>query len=250
MKILKKLLFITLVLIILSSCKIMYIPNTQNVPMLEEKGDIKLEIGNKDLQLAYGVTDHLGIMVNGYYNKNEWSVTSGTLDNQYLSTRSLIEGGVGYYTTMGESGRFEVYGGAGYGKVNYDYDLFDNGTLTESNTFGINMMRIFLQPAIGLQTDNIGFAFSTRLAGVNFSNIDTVGYSPTDLEAEGLHELEDDMFIFIEPALTLRFGIKYVQLQLQPYYNLQLAGPESINSRKFGFNMGLYLSIDEFFKQD
>jgi len=29
-----------------------------------------------------------------------------------------------------------------------------------------------------------------------------------------------------------------------------LAGPESINSRKFGFNMGLYLSIDEFFKQD
>ena len=248
MKNLKKLVLIALLLVCFSSCKIMYIPNTQNIPMLEEKGDIKLDIGNKDMQLAYGISNHVGIMANGYYNKNEWSVVSGTFDNQYLSKRSLIEGGVGYYTTLGENGRFEIYSGAGYGNVSYNYDLVDNGTLTETNTFGINMMRIFFQPAIGLQTDNLGFAFSTRLVSVNFLNVDTVGYTQTELEAEGLHELEDDMFIFIEPAITLRLGIKYAQLQLQPYYNLQVTGPSSINAKKFGFNFGLYLSIDEFFK--
>ncbi len=248
MKNLKRLLFFILLLASFSSCKIMYIPNAQNVPMLEEKGDIKVEISNKDLQVAYGITNHLGIMANGYYNKNEWSVTSGTLDNEYASKRSLVEGGLGYFTTFGNNGRFEVYGGAGYGNVVYDYDLFDNEVLTESNTFGINMLRIFLQPAIGLQSDNVGFAFSTRLASVNFSNVDTVGYTPTELEDEGLHELEDEMFMFLEPAITFRIGIKYAQLQLQPYYNLQISGPSSINAKKFGFNFGLYLSIDDFFK--
>ena len=248
MKTSKKLLLIAFTVLSFASCKIMYIPNAQNVPMLEEKGDIKVELGTKDLQVAYGVTDHLGIMVNGYYNKNDWSVTSGTLDNQYLSKRMLVEGGLGYYTTLGENGRFDVYGGAGYGKVHYDYELYDNEVLTESNTFGVDIMRVFLQPAIGFQTDNFGLAFSTRLASVNFSNIDSVGYTPAELEAEGLNELEDNMFFFLEPALTIRFGIKYAQLQFQPYYNLQLAGPSSINAKQYGLNFGLYLSIDEFFK--
>ena len=239
---------IVFILISFASCKIMYIPNTQNVPMMEEKGDIKLVIGNKDLQLAYGISDHVGIIANGYYNKNEWSVLSGTFDNQYVSKRSLIEGGLGYYSAFGENVRFEVYGGAGYGTVNYDYDLLDNGTLIETNTFGVDMLRIFLQPAIGMQTDNFGLAFSTRLASVNFSKLDSLGYTQTELETEGLHELEDEMFMFVEPALTLRLGIKYVQLQLQPYYNLRVMGPSSINAKEFGFNFGLYLSIDEFFK--
>ena len=110
MKTSKKLLLIAIIVLSFSSCKIMYIPNTQNVPMLEEKGDIKVELGTKDLQVAYGVTDHLGIMVNGYYNKNDWSVTSGEYDNQYLSKRTLVEGGLGYYTTMGEKGRFLTHG--------------------------------------------------------------------------------------------------------------------------------------------
>ena len=120
--------------------------------MLEEKGDIKALVGLKDLQVAFGISDHVGIMVNGYYNKNDWSVTSGTLNYQYVSNRSLIEGGLGYYNALGDNGRFEVYGGAGYGKVNYDYDLFNSGVLTETNTYGINWLRIFFQPVIGARS--------------------------------------------------------------------------------------------------
>lgn len=226
----------------------MYVPNSQNVPMLEEKGDIKVEIGVKDLQVAYGISDHLGIMVNGYYNKNDWSISSGTFENKYYPTRLLLEGGLGYYTTLTDNAIFEVYGGAGYGSVNYDYDLVDNGILTETNTFGVDMMRVFLQPAVGFQSESFGFAFSTRFSSVNFSNIDSVGYSPLELEYEGLHELEDDMFLFTELAMTVRFGFKYAQLELQPYYNHQLSGPTSLYYRHFGLNMGVYLSIDEFFK--
>jgi opacity protein-like surface antigen len=247
MKKIRLYLLILVAVSLFSSCKIMYIPNSQNVPLLEEKGDIKAEISTKDLQVAYGITDHLGIMANGYFNKNEWSLLSGTYENKFFSTRSLIEGGLGYYTTLGENGRFEAYGGAGFGHVNYDYDLYDNDTLTNSNSFGINMMRIFIQPAIGTQSKNVGFAFSTRIAAVNFSGMDSTGYSPTELEAEGLDELQSNMFIFVEPAITLRVGVKYVQFQLQPYYNLQVAGPTSINAKKFGLNVGVYLSIDDMF---
>jgi hypothetical protein len=232
------------------SCKIMYVPNSQNVPMLEEKGDIKAVVGIKDLQATYAVTNHFGIMANGYYNKNDWSITSGTLENKYFSTRSLIEGGAGYYTTLGDNGRFEVYGGAGYGHVKYNYDLLDNGVNTETNTFDIDLLRVFLQPAIGTQSDNVCFAFSTRIAGVSFSGIDSVGYTPVELESQGLNELTDNLFLFIEPALTLRLGFKYVQFQLQPYYNLQVAGPTSINAKEIGCNVGVYLSIDDFFRKD
>ncbi len=252
MKITQKLLLIALLIAFLSSCKIMYVPNNQNIPMLEEKGDIKANLGFKDLQLAYGITDHIGIMANGYYNKNEWTANTEISNNkylyEYLSTRSLIEGGLGYYSALGGAGRFEVYGGAGYGKVNFDYDLLENGTQTETNTFKVDMMRIFIQPAIGMQSDNFGFAFSTRLASLTFSNINYTGYTQAELEDEGLHELEDDMFMFIEPAITLRAGFRYIQLQFQPYYNMRLSGPSSINSKTYGLNFGVYLSIDDFFK--
>jgi hypothetical protein len=234
--------------VFMTSCHIMYVPNTQNVPLLEEKNDLKLEIGTKDLQVAYGITDHVGLMVNGYYNKNDWSVTSGTFDNQYLSKRSLIEGGLGYYSALGENGRFEVYGGGGFGHVNYDYNLFDNEVQTESNTFGINFMRFYIQPAIGVQGKSFGMAFSTRLASLSFSNTLSEGYTINELTDEGLNELEDNMFFFVEPALTMRLGVKYVQFEIQPYYNMQVSGPSSINARKYGCNFGVYLSIDEFFR--
>ena len=231
-----KLVLISILALSVASCKIMYIPNSQNVPMMEEKGDLKVDIGTKDLQVAFGLTDHVGIMVNGYYNRNDWSVSSGTIEiveNKYLTNRSLIEGGLGYFTTLGNDGRFEVYGGAGYGGFDYNYDLLDNGILSESNKFGINTMRIFLQPALGFQTDIVGFAFSTRLASVNFSNVEYTGYDETELVTEGLNELEDNMFLFVEPALTLRIGFRYAQLQLQPYYNFLVSGPSSINARKW-----------------
>jgi hypothetical protein len=249
MKTIRLLLQITLMIGFFTSCRIMYVPNSQNVPMLEEKGDLKVGITTKDIQVAYGINNHLGIMANGYYNKNDWSLLSGTYENKYLSTRSLVEGGLGYYTTLGDKGRFEVYGGAGYGHVNYNYDLLYNDTLTESNSFGINMLRTFIQPAIGTQSDNFGFSFSTRFAAVNFSGLDSTGYSEAELVSEGLNELEQNMFIFIEPAITLRVGVKYVQFQLQPYYNLQVSGPTSIHAREFGCNFGVYLSIDDMFRK-
>jgi len=249
MKTLTKLMQFTLIAGLLTSCKIMYVPNTQNVPMMEEKNDLKVELSTKDLQVAYAVTDHIGIMVNGYYNKNEWSATTSgptTLEYQFLSKRSLIEGGAGYYTKLGEKGRFETYAGAGYGHIDYDYDLLEDNVKIEKDEFGIGMMRFFVQPAIGSQGDNFGIAFSARVAGVMFSNMDTVNYTQTELVHEDLHELEDNMFIFMEPALTLRFGFKYAQLQLQPYYNFKLSGP-AIPAKKFGFNVGLYLNIDELY---
>jgi hypothetical protein len=252
MKTVRYLILLILNVVSLSSCnKLLYIPNSHNVPLLEEKGDIKVGVTIKDLQVAYGITDHLGVMANAYYNKNDWAVSNGTsifLDYNYKSTRSLFEGGLGYYSAVSDYGRFEVFGGAGFGHVNYDYYTIENGRRTQSNIFGADYTRFFLQPAVGMQGNLFGLAFSTRLTGVNFSSIDTTGYTPVELTEEGLNELEDNMFFFIEPALTFRVGVKYVQFQIQPYYNLQVAGPTSINAREFGCNVGVYLSIDELFK--
>jgi hypothetical protein len=243
-----KLTFASLTLLcFLSSCHIMYIPNSQNVPMMEVKNDLKVEISTKDVQLAYAITDHIGIMANGYYNKNEWSAYSGTYENFYTSKRSLAEGGLGYYTTLSDNGRFEIYGGGGFGHVSWDYNLLNSGIETENNTFDINMMRMFIQPAIGTQGKNFGFAFSTRLAALSFSGIDTTGYTVEQLINEDINLLEGEMLMFVEPAVTLRLGMKYLQFQIQPYYNIKLVAPTNFNYKKWGVNFGIYLSIDDMF---
>ena len=82
-----KLVLISILALSVASCKIMYIPNSQNVPMMEEKGDLKVDIGTKDLQVAFGLTDHVGIMVkdiesvtNMYssaFGWGPWQITEG-----------------------------------------------------------------------------------------------------------------------------------------------------------------------------
>ena len=113
----------------------------------------------------------------------------------------------------------------------------------------IDFTRFFVQPAIGMQSNSFGMAFSTRLASLSFSNSNSVGYTDVELVNDGLNELENNMFFFVEPALTVRLGVKYVQFEIQPYYNMQVSGPTSIKYKQYGCNLGVYLSIDELFKK-
>ena len=61
---------IFLIAFTLSSCSPqLYTPNTQNVPLISEKGDNRLSVagnGNQvDLQGAYGITDAFAVQANG-----------------------------------------------------------------------------------------------------------------------------------------------------------------------------------------
>lgn len=234
---------------LLSSCKVLYIPNMVNSPLLKEKGEAKINLNTNNLQASYAVTDNVGLMVNGYYNKNDWNITSGSLVNEYQSKRFLVEGGAGYFKSLGEKGVFEAYAGAGYGTLNYNYKLLDNGIEAEYNRWASNNLKLFIQPVIGTTGEKFDFSFFTRFVGLKFSNVDTINYTPAELDFEGLSNVEKTTWMFLEPGVSIRFGTPLIKLQLQTLYSYKL-NPEPLNSKNFVFNIGLHVNLSKLTKKE
>jgi hypothetical protein len=230
------------------SCKIMYTPNMQNVPLFQERNEIRATIGVSDFQGAYAITNHMGVMLNGQYKNPKWKLTTGNREYNYKSNKSLVEAGTGYFMGLGESGVFEVWGGGGVGKVTFDRSYSDSNSTTMTDQYSANTSRFFIQPSIGLTTKNFDFAFSMRFAGLKFSNIDTTGYTPDGLLIEDLSNLDKPLYSFFEPAITLRAGKEYVKFHLQAIWSIKM-NEDRLNYIPFTVNFGAHINIAPRFKK-
>jgi hypothetical protein len=224
----------------LPSCKFMYAPNAHNVPLLKERGEIRANVGISNYQTAIATGKHMGVLTSGYYKKNTWSLN----DYRYTSKRWLSEGGSGTFFTFGEKGVFEVYAGGGGGEVTFDrYSKGSNGAedlLVAS--YSAKVIKTFFQPAVGVSGDNLDFAFSVRYTGLKFNNIDTVGYTELDLVANRISKIDKPFYSFIEPALTLRAGGKWVKGHMQVLGSIKL-NEEKLNYFPVAINFGVNVCI-------
>jgi len=175
----------------IQSCVPAYVPNVVNAPLLSNQGELQVAIhtgtAGNDPQIAYAVTENIGLMLNGSFANR----TSDSTDN--FHKHNFLEFGGGYFDNIGTSGRFEVYGGFGMGNLNafYNNSLFSSYEQVTNN-------RLFIQPAIGAATDVFDGSFATRFVMANMSQGDfnSTGY-------------------FFEPVITGRMGYKYLKLMLQ-----------------------------------
>ena len=133
-----------------SSCTIMHIPNAENVPLLENKSEVKLNLGISDFQGAYAISKNIGVIANGYFKNSEVNISNDLMNN---GQRYFFEGAVGFFKPLENDLVFEVYGGAGLGKVNYE-DRFDGGSIFGENyyKFSSNFNRYFIQPNLGIKS--------------------------------------------------------------------------------------------------
>lgn len=159
-----KFLSIPIVFLLLSffyGCAPVYIPTVVNTPLLSEQGEFQATLNTGvsgfDPQFAYAITNHLGVMLNGSYV----SRTNDTLSN--FHKHLAFETGAGYFTKIGNSGRFEVFGGVGYSRLKADY----SNNLWVSRT-DLNSYKIFIQPAIGATTDIFNGSLVPGFVRVNF----------------------------------------------------------------------------------
>lgn len=230
----------------LPSCKIMYAPNAQNVPLMQEKGEIRANIGVSNYQAAYAVTENIGVMANGQFKKTDWSIGSDLDKESFISKKWLGEVGAGYFKKLGEHGVMEAYTGLGYGSVTFDRTSTNTDTMGTStnllSTYNANTFKLFVQPAIGVSSEYADYAFSMRFVGLKFNNIDTTGYTPQDLIEEDIADIEDPFFAFLEPAVTVRVGWKYVKFHTQLIYSLKLSEAQ-LNYNPFNINVGVNISI-------
>ncbi|MCW3101681.1 MAG: hypothetical protein JWO09_121 [Bacteroidetes bacterium] len=226
-----------------SSCSTnLYVPNTVNAPLLQEKGEIKANFDETDLQVAVAVTDHVGVMANGYYRTYEGK-------EYFVHEGRMGELGLGYFTPLKNHLVFETYIGGGMGSVNkkVTYTNYDNAEVT--NSFYAKGARAFIQPGIGYSNKYFDAAFTPRVSVVKYSRFTYSGFGEEELARDYLDKgrLLDGYYTFAEPAFTVRLGYKYLKLQAQYGLTMKLSGGDIRYQSTFG-SIGVVLDIAKRFR--
>jgi len=188
-----------------------YVPNTHNVPLLQQKGESAVSFAagawRAELQGAYAVTSNVGLMLNAasFHPEDDEEGDGGK--------GQLFEAGLGYYRGLSKRTVFEAYGLLGVGDVenHFPSTLADNPSTTgkiESKLF-----RYGIQSALGFRSKYFDVSASARISGLNYFNISgSLVFSGEDqveyLQRENIH-------LLVEPAVTLRTGYDFLKLQVQ-----------------------------------
>jgi hypothetical protein len=223
-----------------------YAPNMHNVPLFQEKNDARLGaaisiakpylIGG-EIQVTYAITNNIGVMVNGISGKDIFPDVLGGTGLLWDKQLKLIEFGSGYSKSLNNKFVFETYGGLGFGKLFY------------KQTYSLNFIRYFIQPAIGYTTKDIDLAFSTRFIRLNSTNIqyeDNIwSYYRENLD----YIINNNFLIFIEPAITFRYDpnvtykrLSFIEFQVQIGLSQNLNNTE-FKQKNFNFSIGLYCGL-------
>lgn len=210
---------------VFTSCSPEYVPNMVNSPMFSNAGEFQATIAtgnsNFDAHTAVAITDHIGIMVNGSYG-NE--TNDSTKD---FHKHSFIEAGIGYYEKIGDKGRYEVFGGYGFGKVD---GYFENALFDEVIT-DARYNRFFIQPGIGISTGIFDGSFSPRFVLVQ-------------MDPKGANFPSTQYDTFFEPVITSKIGYKYVKFIVQFGVSVPIGDQApTYDHERFIFNFGLNINL-------
>lgn len=216
----KKIVF-ALLLVVLAFCscsRYYYLPIVQNVPLLQEKKDVRVAgffssdfkyYSAFDAQATYAFADNFGVMVNGTY-ANSVDFGHGT----------YVETGLGYFKPVKNINLFnnfeateifDVFAGFGAGREKQFWE-------GENSYADISGHNIFIQPSLGLSSKYLDVALSVRFCNLTFNKIELNNCGDLD----GVDYLTTDSHYILEPALTIRGGFEKIKLQIQAQYSANL----------------------------
>lgn len=226
----KKLIFLLIFAPIVGCSPVYYVPNTQNVPAITEKGQTNISFGLNssestdgiEFQGAYGLTHKIALQFN-----TDWPKYS---DDSSNGSGHIIEFGPGYYKNLSEHFVFETYGLIGFGSLKYE----ENNTNYQS--IKANFFRIAAQPSISFTSKYFIASFSNRISNLNYNSISGNYYDIEYLKAN------NSQWLF-EPALTLQAGIKNIKLQLQYQHSINLTDSNFLQDYDF-VSLGLKVNFN------
>lgn len=223
-----------------------YTPNVQNVPMFNARNQANATVGYRfglysrgwDIQSAYSLTDHIGIMA----NYNHFGATYNESEDGWVAVEdgnfrgNLFEFGLGYYRPIPGDFIFEAYGGAGWGNITNEFSDYLSHLESE-----VKYNRYFIQPAIGWRHSNINLAFSTRFCAINYTHY-TLQDPQNQYDMFELMGVDHNPCWMLEPAFTFRGGGKVVKFQTQIGLSFELNN-EEVNYDPFSFSFGVAFTI-------
>lgn len=196
-----------------------YTPNTQNVPLISERGETNLTLsgnGNQiEFQGAYGVTEGFAVKANGAL------FIPSDLDNGNGGSAKFIEFGGGYFKPIADNFVLEVYGIFGIGNLENHFPASISENPHTNGDISANIFRYGIQPNFGYKSKYFSVAISSRIVNLNYSNIKG---NLIFEEADQIIYLNNNSSNFLlEPAITVKGGFEKVKLQLQYGYSLNLS---------------------------
>ena len=198
-----------------------YVPNTHNVPLMQQKGESTAALASgawrTELQAAHAITDNMALLLNTafFYPEDDEEGDGGK--------RQIFEVGLGHYQTLAPDIIFEIYPLLAIGTLenHFPSTLTDHPTTT--GKIKTTLFRYGIQSALGHKSKYFDAAISTRLVGLNYSN--TSGNLIFSRQSQIDYLQEKNTHLLLEPALTLRTGHHTLKLQIQLGKSFNLSNP-------------------------
>lgn len=212
-----------MLLLALASCNPkFYSPNTQNVPLISQKGETNLTLaGNAnqvEFQGAYGVSNGFSMIANGGL------FIPSDLDNGNGGSGKFIELGGGYFKSVADHFVFETYGLLGFGSFENHLPSTMGDHPETKGDLSANIFRAGVQPNFGFKSKYFSAAVSSRFVSLNYNGV------KGDLIFEGVNQMdylkEHNSNFLIEPAITVKGGFEKVKLQIQYGYSFNLTNSD------------------------
>lgn len=213
---------------LLSACSSVYMPNVPNTPMLSAQGEFNAGAhlslkGNLNLNAAYAVSDHIGVIASGSTIGNKRSKKE--FDNQ------LLEFGIGFIDRFGEdkSRIFEVYGGVGKGSTYITHKAVVDQKLIPVEIQDVKFNKSFLQVNYSSKEKNTWHLFGEQFP-ISYGTAIRISYiEMKNFYLNHIDQPKEDN-IFIEPVF-------FTQMSLSDKFKLQYT-----SSTNFGLKSRKYLT--------
>ena len=168
--------------------------------------------GLYNLQGAYAISNHNGVMIDGMYNYRRFESADYSVERLNIFSGNV---GTGYFSTFGDhkTGLYQCYAGGGYGNSS---DKIDDAyhNYPEQRAEYINL---FVQPGVAYIGKSVAVAFDLRANYVHLYNVNAYLYDKFEFwNTDSKLYMDTTMnFMNIEPAITLKFGSGKVKGFLQ-----------------------------------
>jgi hypothetical protein len=201
-----------IILLLFTGCVTLYKPNVINSPLLKEKGEgsatASLGVsgtGWANIQGAYAVSDHIGLMLNGMYHSRR-TTTEGTNSSTEKLNIAFGEAGLGYFNQSGSNKNilFQLYGGGGYGAT---HDIITGGS-SQNPEISSKYTNIFVQPGFALIGKLISASFDLRANYVHLYDVHAYMFDQFEFWNTDYIWASDSTLSFmnLEPTVTVRIG--------------------------------------------
>lgn len=234
-----RILFFLLVLAAAACSPYYYMPVTQNVPLIDEKGAGDITLSGRpplqgDLSAAYGIGNHFAVKADGsfYHMKRDEQE-----EESFTIRRAEI--GAGYFAEVLDDFVFEVYGFAGMGDVEHVMRSHVPESSISPDLLHARFDLIGIQPNFGYKSKSWVGVFSARFARLQYQRMHGT------LIDEGMKQADylatHRTHFLIEPAFTVKMGMEKIKFQLQYNYSIN-ATDVFFKQKNSNFSVGINFS--------